>query len=378
MSMADSLQRLFKRESQQLVYAEIDSNHVEGGIEPTALSAEQHYFRVWLSEAFLADDRRLFRTFVPVVHSNVRLVFGSNATQELPYVAGPQNVGIGTTLGKGVQLNHPLTNLLPFRGGAVSIAAALLAYKEKDFFSGFLSVLNQVSGLLNVGQLSTTLKVVEGTVDGIQSLLAAGDKDVHLVYFQGFAGTGPGGGSPIKAGYTAIVRAPTQKLDSKALFVKAGRLHKGSSLENCQPLDGYDYMLLRTEVATTRDDYLAFDEFKKLLFDAVKTGSQDPDAGREIIRTAQVVAWASPDLTNADRVRIAKAISIEYEKAIGASSTEKNVRSFAGGAKSITDASLDWQPDDKFIERFSKQEAVRLSERWQGRPEYEDFIEAVR
>lgn len=374
MSMADSLQRLFKREAEHLVYAQIDSDHVEGGIDSTVLSAEQHYFRVWLSEAFLADDRRLFRTFVPVVHSNVRLLFGTNATQELPYVAGPQNVGLGTTLGRGVQLNHALTNLLPFRGGSVSIAAALLAYKDKDFFSGFLSVLNQVSGLLNVGQLSTTLKVVEGTVDGIQSLLSAGDKDVHLIYFQGFGGTNTDGGSAMKAGYTAVVRAPARKLDPKSLYVKDGRLHKGSSLADCRPLDGYDYMLLRTEVATTRDDYLAFDEFKKLLFDAVKAGATDPNAGREIIRTAQVVAWASPDLTNADRIRIAKAISLEYEEAIGATPS-KISRSFAEPAAA---ESGNLAPSDRFIERVSPQEALRLSQRWQGRPAYDDFIAALR
>lgn len=37
------------------------------------VSAEAHYFRVWLAEMFLCDDHRLFRGFVPVVHSVVRL-----------------------------------------------------------------------------------------------------------------------------------------------------------------------------------------------------------------------------------------------------------------------------------------------------------------
>src|SRR4029450_6042469 len=130
--------------------------------------------------------------------------FADKPAQELPYVAGPQSVGIGNTLGQGVQLNHALTNLLPYRGGMVSVSTALLAYKHRDFLDGLLSVGHTISSLLNVGQLSTALKVLDGTIDATQSLLGAGDKDVHLVYFQSFGGKALEGGVALKSGYTAM------------------------------------------------------------------------------------------------------------------------------------------------------------------------------
>lgn len=317
MSLLDVLDRLWRAEARHLVYAPIPPERQTPAMDEIALVPEQHYLRVWLSEMFLRDDRRLFRQFVPVVHSNVCLHYGSKAAQELPYVAGPQNVGLGTTLGKGVQLNHPLTNCLPYRGGLVTIAAALVAYKEKDFFRELVGVLNGVSSLLNVGQLSSTLEVLGGAMDGIQGLLGAGDKDVHLVFFQGYAGLGQSGGNSLKSGYSAVVRADAAEFDSQGLAVKDGGLYRQASKGPAmRPLSGFDYMLLRLEALQTRDDFLAFDEFAKLLQDAIREGSADRGKGDAIIQAAQVVAWASADLTIADRLRVAQALKRVYEQAL--------------------------------------------------------------
>lgn len=318
MSVADWFQRLVKKDAQHYVYARIPATAArqDPPIQEVELQAERHYVRFWLAEMFLKDDRRLFREFVPVVHSNVTLRFGSKPVQELPYVAGPQNVGLGSTLGRGVQLDHPLTNLLPYRGGTLTVAAALLAYQRKDFFQALVEILHDVSGLLNVGQLSSTLKVIDSAVDGVQSLLGAQDKDVHLVYFEGFGGSTAVGGASLKSGYTAVVRANAQRFERDKLFVKDSQLYFGNDLASSRPLDGYDYMVIRTEAATTRDDFLSFDEFGKLLADAIREGFRDRASGDAIIKTAQIAAWASPDLTNADRLRVAKALQAEYERAL--------------------------------------------------------------
>jgi hypothetical protein len=321
-SISDWLQRLWKKEAQHYVYASIPPQRQDSPLQEVTLQAEQHYLRLWLSESFLADDRRLFREYVPVVHSAVRLQFASNPAQELPYIAGPQNVGLGTTLGKGVQLNHPLTNLLPFKGGTVSLSTALLAYKQKDFFQGFVEVLHDVSGLLNVGQLSSTLKIVEGAVDGIQNLLGAGDKDVHLIYFQSFGGATSTGGVSLKSGYTAVIRAAANRFNKNKLFVKDSQLHYGNDLASSRPLEGYDYMLLRTEASQTRDDFLGFEDFAKLLTQAIQEGTKDRAAGDQIIQAAQIAVWSAPDFTNTDRVRVAKALKQEYVTAIGGGTEE--------------------------------------------------------
>jgi hypothetical protein len=318
MAISDWFERLWHRQAKHYVYAPIPANRQQTPVQETKLESEKHYLRIWLSEMFLADDRRLFRQFVPVLHSAVRLQFASNPVEELPYVAGPQNVGLGSTLGRGVQLNHPLTNLLPFRGGTVALSAALLAYKEKDFFKGFLDVLNDVSGLLNAGQLSAVLPVVGGAVDGIQSLLGAGEKDVHLIYFQAFGGDTAGGGSALHSGYTAVVAADATRFDEKKLWVRDARLHFGDSLASSQPLQGYDYMLLRVEATETRDDFLGFTELSKLLAQAISEGLRDRTSGDQLMIATQLAVWGSPDFTSADRVRVARALKREYERAIGA------------------------------------------------------------
>jgi hypothetical protein len=336
MSVSDWFERLFRKEAVHFVYAPIPASRQDNPVPEVQVQAEKHYFRFWLSEMFLNDDRRLFREYVPVVHSTVRLQFGQKAAQELPYVAGPQDVGLGSTLGKGVQLDHALTNLLPFRGGMVALAAALVAYKQKDFFQGFMEVLHDVSGLLNVGQLSATLKVVDGAVDGIQSLLGAGEKDVHLLYYKGFGGENAAGGAPLQSGYTAVFRADARKFDPTQLWVKNRQLHYGPSMASAQPLVGYDYMLIRIEAAIARDDFLSFEQFGKLLKDAIREGLSDRAKGDAIIQTALVTAYDSPDLTNADRLRVAKALKQEYLAAVdpdgsdastGASTTRTSSRS---------------------------------------------------
>jgi hypothetical protein len=292
---------------------------------------------------FLQDDRRLFRTFVPVVHSSVRLLYGTTS-KELPYVAGPQNLNLSSTLGAGVQLNHRLTNLLPFKGGAVDVAAALVAYKEKDFFQNFVNVLHDVSGLLNLGQLSASLKVAETAIDGIQNLLGAGEKDIHLMLYQGYGGDTGTGGSSLSSGYMALVRADENRFDKTKLYVKNDRLFFGDSAPAAQPLKGYDYMLLRIESAVERDDYLSFEEFAKLLNNAIREGHTDRTKGDAVIQTSEIIVWDSTDLTATDRFRVATALKDLYMRALGPAHPatpsspkppEVSVREFAAAVQGI-------------------------------------------
>ena len=323
MGIVDSLKRLWSKDSVHYTVAVLPDANVLPAFPSADIEAERHYFRIWLAEMFLKDDRRLFREYVPVVHSAVTLTYGT-LTKELPYVAGPHNLNLASELGEGVQLDHRLTNLLPFRGGAVDVATALVAYKEKDFFQGFVSVLNDVSGLLNAGQLGSYLKFAETAVDGIQTLLGAGDKDIHLLFFRGFGGTSPTGGHTLRSGYTAVIKANANKFDKTKLFVNDSRLLYGNTMQTAQPLTGYDYLLLRFERTESRDDAMSFEEFAKLLQTAIREGHQDRARGDSVIKAAEVLVWESTDLTLDDRFRVAKAITDVYLRSFG----EANIAKF--------------------------------------------------
>jgi hypothetical protein len=124
------------------------------------------------------------------------------------------------------------------------------------------------------------------------------------------------GGSPLVSGYQAIIRARPGQFDAGRLWVRDGRLLIGNSADGAKPLEGYDYMLLRVEAADRRDDFLGFPEFSHLLAKAIEKGISSEDEGRKVLETAQIAVWASPDLTQADRARVAIALRDEFKAAI--------------------------------------------------------------
>lgn len=310
MSIFDWFKNLLGQEAKHYVFTPIPSD-----IETIEFKEGEHYFRLCLAEMFLKDDRKLFRKYVPVVSSTVQLQFGSKAAQELPYIAGPLALQVNAScLGKGVQVNHGLTNLVPYHGGRVAISAALLAYVTKDYFQELLNVSNSVAGLLTSGQLSTTLKVVDTAISGIQALFNAGDKEVHLVFHNEYSGSDRLGGVSLKNGYFAVIAADAADFKTDNLLVKNSQLYVGDDAASAKPLAGYDYMLFRIEAAVNRDDFRHFEEYDSLLAAALEKGMTDKASGDAILRTAILAVFKSNDLTYVDKTRVATALKKEYEE----------------------------------------------------------------
>ncbi|CQR74479.1 hypothetical protein SOV_25920 [Sporomusa ovata DSM 2662] len=312
MSILDWFKNLFAKEAKHYVFTPISSD-----IETIEFKEGQHYFRLRLAEMFLKNDRKLFRSYVPVVSSSVQLQFGSNAAQELPYIAGPLTLALDeASLGKGVQLNYSLTNLVPYHGGNVAISAALLAYVTKDYFQEFLSMSNSIATLLTIGQLSTTLKVVDSAVSGMQDLFDAGDKEIHLVFHNEYSGTDSLGGVSLQNGYFAVIAADAAKFETEKLFVKDSQLQFGEDSQSAKPLTGYDYMLFLIEAALYRDDFRYFDDYNSLMDTAIEKGMTNKTEGDAILKTVMLAVFKSDDLTYVDKTRVATALKKEYEERI--------------------------------------------------------------
>lgn len=310
MSLIDWFASLFVKEAKHYVYAPVASD-----VEKLVFQEGQHYFRLRLAKMFLKDDRKLFRRLVPVVSSVVSLRFGDNAAQQLPNVAGPLALNLNeSALGKGVQLNYSLTNLVPYRGGTVSVDAALLAYVSKDYFQSFLSLANSVSGLLTIGQLSAALKVADSAVGALQDLLDSGDKEIRLVYHNEYAGSDNLGGVSLASGYFAVIAAEAGKFNPAKLVARNSQLCYGDDLQSAQPLTGYDYMLFSVEAALYRDDFRYFVEYNSLLYTAIEKGMSDRAEGDAVIRAGMLAVFKSDDLTYVDKARVAAALKAEYEE----------------------------------------------------------------
>lgn len=331
MSLIDWFANLFVKEAKHYVYAPVPSE-----VEKIVFQEGQHYFRLRLAEMFLKDDRKLFRKVVPVVSSLVSLQFGSNAAQQLPNIAGPLALNLNeNSLGKGVQLNYSLTNLVPYRGGTVSVSAALLAYVSKDYLQSFLALANSVSGLLTIGQLSAALKVADSAAGALQDLLDSGDKDVRLVYHNEYAGSDNLGGVSLTSGYFAVVAADAGKFNSANLLVKNSQLYCGADPDTAQPLTGYDYMLFSVEAALYRDDFRYFTEYNSLLYTSIEKGMTDKAEGDAVIRVGMLAVFKSDDLTYVDKTRVAAALKAEYEERL----------SLQGQLKGLSGTDGDWLND---------------------------------
>ena len=329
MALWDTLSDLVQRDARHLERIVIPASNVAPAPAETApLAAGEGYFRLWVTEMFLASDQEWFRTFYPVVQSLTTFQFGAgNTPVEVAQVAGPghlQKVD-PANLDAVIQVDHTLTPLVPFAGGTVQIEAGLLAMQADDLLQRFLDVVGSFSVLLAVPQLSTALSVASSVSNGVEKLLGVGSNRLVLGYQQTFTGTG--GGNQLGPAYIALINAEGGSTKPEHYWVKNGSLHYGLGAAQATPLTGVDYMLLRLETLPQRDDWDGLATISEPWQKAIDALSQTDAAGNSrvsdadtFIRVAAVAALSSPDLTARDRMRVARAIRdryTEYKAALG-------------------------------------------------------------
>jgi hypothetical protein len=290
---------LYRRDAEHRVAHFIEDS---GG----ALKANEHYFRLWLDEMFLTDERRWFAEWHPAVHSAVTFEFG-NQQQVVTRIAGASSL-------KDVDSEHlnrvsttsmKLTELMPFKGGTIRINAALLAMKGQDSVKQLVDVLGEFSTKLAVPQLSTALDFARPLAQGVSALVGATNGQMML----GLDSTLTAG--PLRSGSFAIVYATEGQVPAKELAIVNKELHfQGAHLT------GRNYVLLRIEAAEARDDWDSLDAIKDPYAQAVDmlTTSQ-LDAAQGFLRKAIGAAVKSPDLTEVDRRRVVDILKQRYNAA---------------------------------------------------------------
>lgn len=317
MSLWNVVTSWVSRDAQRYLYVPISEDRVLGAAyDPAPLQARRDYFRLWLVEMCLRKDRAWFISWHPAVHSMVRFQFGSRQV-DIPSLAGElslPNVD-QQNLDRVVQLNHPMTTLLPFNGGTVELTAGLLAMEGTNLVAGFIKTMSDFAGLLLIPQLSAAVAVATPIAGGLEQLLAAANGGLHLGLHQTFASKG-GGANEFRPGYIAVILADATNLDQAALWVKDDRLHIGASADALQSLSGFAYMLFRIEKRADRDDWEGLTSIREPYDSALDAlEQQDQQRAETFIRTAIAKALQSPDLTQADRIRVARTLKEEYDHA---------------------------------------------------------------
>jgi hypothetical protein len=320
MGLWDTITGLVKQDSRKYLYVPITSDHVKDAQSDGApLEAGKHYFRLWLTEMYLKKERDWFKSWYPVVQSMVRFQFGSQVV-EIPNVAGPmhlKNVS-DNNLERSVQLNYNMTTLMPYNGGVVELAAGLLAMEGKNYINSAIKVLGDLSSLLVVPQLSAALAIAQPIANGVQDLLSGGSGEMALGLHQAFTSAGGGGANDLRPGYMAILLAEESKYDRNQFWVAEDRLRYGSSQAASQPLTGVTHMLFRIESRTERDDWMGLSTIVQARDEALKAIAEGNDDTAEMgIKKTILLVRTSPDLTRADRKRIADALTKDFNDAKG-------------------------------------------------------------
>ena len=272
---------------------------------PEQITSGEKYFRFWLAEMFLKNDREWGTTWHPAVMCSVKLRFG-NKEQEISHVAGESALKDFDLkkLNRNVSVNHEITTLLPFNGGTIALEAALAAMEGKNDVKGLLNVLGKFSKLLVVPQLSSVLAVAAPLAEGVSELVGASNGRMELRLQNTWTGTGTSGGNVLRSGYFAVISAEDGEIDPAKLSVKDHQLYLAGS-----HLTGYHYMLFRVDVTGTRDDFDSLTSISEPYSQALEmlsnAANQDDEELRAKMRkeadkrynAARLAAFRAPELT---------------------------------------------------------------------------------
>ncbi len=273
--------------------------------------AEQHYVRLWLTEMFLRDGGRWFTSRYPLTYSLVSLDFGDQKGAEWANVSGKNKLDIKQTdLGRSLLYNYPMTPLLPFRGGTISLDCGLVSMAADNIIKSFASVVSEFAGKLGDAQVSAVAGIAASVAGSVQELLGAGDSVSKLYYHDVFAA---GGGTKLTSGYLFLSEAAEGTIDPRSLWVTPSGIRQGASAADARALEPQDYLLLQIECATERDDYRSFSFIADPFNDALAAKSDgDADKARLLIAQAKRAVQKSVAFTAADGKRIRLAIDAAF------------------------------------------------------------------
>jgi hypothetical protein len=239
------------------------------------------------------------------VHTSIGLKFGSEPIKISHVTDG------SAQLGPGNFVDYALTDLIPFNGGLVEIQSGLLALKGKNYLKESIGILKEFSTLV-AAPLGQTLGIAEKVSSGMQNLFTGGDSSVSLAFHKQYAAAGGGGGgNELRPGYIALISATAREIDKSKLSVRGSKLLYAANGSAPEPLEGFDYVLLRIEGRSERDNW-RMPNIEEPLNQAIKaTVEGDAEKAKQYLTATLAVIWQSPDLAVYDRRRVADAIKAE-------------------------------------------------------------------
>jgi hypothetical protein len=260
------------------------------------------YFRIWVTEGYLAKSRHLGTDQVPTVHAGVSLRYAGGREAEFAAIAGPDQASQAA----GSQTDFALTELLPYAGGTVEVEAGLIPLRGDNVIRSALGFLHDVGSLVTP-PVSAALDVATKVASGMVSFLQASQPEVQLGFHRAYASAGGGGANVFAPGYVAVLNTDPRTIQGPLAVDDQGTLCLAG-----QPVNAIDYVLLRFEKRRYRDDW-RFPNVMDLRREAIKARTGDPTRYRVLKDSAITALLTSDDLTPTDQVLASTALSREFE-----------------------------------------------------------------
>jgi hypothetical protein len=318
------LKNRWKQEAQHFTYLPIEADHVEGrNLFPDEIKSGEHYFKLTLAEMFLKNDRAWFSGWHPAAYSLIKFKFG-DTEETVSNVAGPSSIkDLDQHANASISMNHTLVPVVPFNGGDIELESGLVAVKDSDDVKQLLKVLTDVSTTLAVPQLSAAMAFAQPLVNGIEELAGSNKNQTAVRLHDTFAA-----GPTLRARYLAAIATPAGSIPPGELFVKNDKLCRGPNLASAQPIQGQDYILLRIDAMSQRDDWEDLTSIKEPFMQAIdmlNAALNEPDADKQKgmveeaqrrLGAAKLAAFRSKDLTKVvGRRQVVDALQRKFNEA---------------------------------------------------------------
>lgn len=313
MDVFDTIAEWIRPTAHRLDYFMMDNTRVrDETLSPLPAVAEEHYFQVFAYTAHLAHSRDWFNENLPAVATVVHEEYG-NTSKDHVRVSGPSDLASinATSMGKTVVVNRPMTPLLPFRGGTLSVVAGLIAFQVEDNLGKLIDVVSDITALAGGPSLRATAQAIGAVTQSVSALFSTGTKDLMVSLDHTWTGNSDGDGGPtttLREGYWVLLNRSADSTHDD-LWLKDGQLQRGAMSSQTTPLEGVDYMVIRLALSAARDDWLDFcrDEIGKR-DEALLLG--DVQQAQVHARAAAHLIYGSDAFTNKDRrTRVSEILS---------------------------------------------------------------------
>lgn len=288
---------------------QIPSRNVD---DPAALGQpivpNKSYFQLTINELYLQSARKWFTTIDPMVVTLSEFNYDS-APIMVPYVVGPGQLkappGFSSEPAGMLFSNTKVAGLHPYAGGTVSFAVILCQVPIQNVGHSFLNVIEETSKAFDFSTMLTPYVALgKAVLSGVNSLLGLNAAKPLLGWRQSFSHDSP---NPVVPGYFALIGR--SDMSENELWVKKGRLYRGSSAAEAKPFRESDFVLfsLSQPQDGRRGDrnQLPFHQmWKKVIAEAHGTGD---DARRSLQANFAALSQAislSPDLTEPQAAEI--------------------------------------------------------------------------